>query len=180
MLIMTTNIVITGFGGQGILFAGKILAYAALLKGKELSWLPSYGPEMRGGTANCHVIISDEPVGSPIIQVPDVLVSMNKPSLDKFEQTVRKDGHIIIDSTLIDRKVEREDVKSVCIEATQIATDAGKRTLANMVMLGALVKATGIFTLDEIRAGVEKTTPPSKQHLVEQNMQMIEKGYNWA
>jgi len=175
---MTTNIVITGFGGQGILFAGKILAYAALLKEKQLSWLPSYGPEMRGGTANCHVIISDEPVGSPIIQTPDVLISMNKPSLDKFEDKVAKDGYIIIDSTLIDRKVERDDVTAAYVEATKLASDAGKRNLANMVMLGALIKATGVFTLDEIRAAVEKTTPPAKQHLVELNMQMIEMGYN--
>jgi len=163
---MTTNIVITGFGGQGILFAGKILAYAALLKEKQLSWLPSYGPEMRGGTANCHVIISDEPVGSPIIQTPDVLISMNKPSLDKFEDKVAKDGYIIIDSTLIDRKVERDDVTAAYVEATKLASDAGKRNLANMVMLGALIKATGVCTLDEIGAAVEKTTPPAKQHLV--------------
>lgn len=177
---MTTNIVIAGFGGQGILFAGKILAYTALLNNKHLSWLPSYGPEMRGGTANCHVIISDEPVASPIIQVPDVLIGMNKPSLDKFENKVRENGNIIIDSTLIDRDVLRDDVKTVSVEATKIATDAGKHGLANMVMLGALLKATGIFTLDQIRAGVEKTTPPTKQHLVEQNMEMIEKGYNLA
>ena len=177
---MTTNIVITGFGGQGILFAGKILAYAALLKEKQLSWLPSYGPEMRGGTANCHVIISDEPVGSPIIQTPDVLISMNKPSLDKFEDKVAKDGYIIIDSTLIDRKVERDDVTAAYVEATKLASDAGKRNLANMVMLGALIKATGIFTLEEIRKGVEKTTPASKQHLVEVNMEMIQKGYDLA
>lgn len=175
---MTKNIVITGFGGQGILFVGKILAYAALLKGKELSWLPSYGPEMRGGTANCHVIISDEPVASPIIQKPDVLISMNKPSLDKFENKVADDGYIIVDSTLIDRKVTRNDVNAVYVEATKIASDEGKHALANMVMLGALLKATGIFTIDEIRAGVEKTTPPKKQHLIEQNMAMIQKGYD--
>lgn len=175
---MTKNIVITGFGGQGILFAGKILAYAALMKGKELSWLPSYGPEMRGGTANCHVIISDEPVGSPIIQNPDVLISMNKPSLDKFENRVVKDGYIIIDSTLIDRKAARDDVTAVYVEATKLASEAGRNSLANMVMIGALLKATGIFTLEEIKAGVEKTTPASKQHLIASNMEMIEKGYN--
>ena len=175
---MTTNIVITGFGGQGILFIGKILAYAALLKGKELSWLPSYGPEMRGGTANCHVIISDEPVASPIIQTPDILISMNKPSLDKFENKVAENGYIIVDSTLVDRKVTRDDVNAVYVEATKIATDEGKHALANMVMLGALLKATNLFTIDEIKAGVEKTTPPKKQHLVVQNMEMIQKGYN--
>lgn len=175
---MTTNIIITGFGGQGILFAGKILAYTALITGKQLSWLPSYGPEMRGGTANCHVIVSDEPVGSPIITVPDVLISMNKPSLDKFENAVVEDGTILFDKSLIDRDVKRNDVKVSAVEATGIATAEGKPGMANMIMLGALLKATGIFTLDEIRAGVEKTVPPSKQHLVDVNMGMIEKGYN--
>ena len=102
---MTDNLIITGFGGQGILFAGKILAYAALMKGKQLSWLPSYGPEMRGGTANCHVIISDEPVGSPIIIHPNILISMNKPSLEKFENEVLPGGTIIYDKSLIDREV---------------------------------------------------------------------------
>lgn len=175
---MTTNIIITGFGGQGILFAGKILAYTALITGKQLSWLPSYGPEMRGGTANCHVIVSDEPVGSPIIITPDVLISMNKPSLEKFEDAVAQGGTIIYDKSLIDREVKRTDVKTVAVEATGIATAEGKAGMANMIMLGALLKATGIFTIDEIRMGVEKTVPPSKQHLVEVNMEMIEKGYN--
>ena len=175
---MTTNIIITGFGGQGVLFAGKILAYTALMTGKQLSWLPSYGPEMRGGAANCHVIVSDEPVGSPIITTPDVLISMNRPSLDKFEDTVKAGGTILYDKSLIDRDVKRDDVKIAGVDATAIATADGKASMANMIMLGALVKATGIFTLEEIRAGVEKTVPPSKQHLVDVNMAMIEKGYN--
>lgn len=175
---MTTNIIITGFGGQGILFAGKILAYTALVKGKQLSWLPSYGPEMRGGTANCHVIVSDEPVGSPIITVPDVLISMNKPSLDKFENAVKEGGTILYDKSLIDRDVTRNGVKSVAVEATGIAMAEEKPGMANMVMLGALLKATGIFSLDDIRMGVEKTVPASKKHLIDVNMQMIEKGYN--
>ena len=175
---MTTNIIITGFGGQGVLFAGKILAYTALMTGKQLSWLPSYGPEMRGGAANCHVIVSDEPVGSPIITTPDVLISMNRPSLDKFEDTVKAGGTILYDKSLIDRDVKRDDVKIAGVDATAIATADGKASMANMIMLGALIKATGIFTLEEIRAGVEKTVPPSKQHLVDVNMAMIEKGYN--
>ncbi len=174
---MTNNIIITGFGGQGILFAGKILAYAALMKGKQLSWLPSYGPEMRGGTANCHVIISDEPVGSPIIIHPDILVSMNKPSLDKFEDEVTAGGTVIVDSSLIDRQVKRQDVKAVYVDATNLANENGKGSLANMVMLGALIKETGIFTLEEIKKGAEKTIPPAKQNLLELNMEMIEIGY---
>ena len=175
---MTDNIIITGFGGQGILFAGKILAYAALIKGKQLSWLPSYGPEMRGGTANCHVIISDEPVGSPIIITPNILISMNKPSLEKFENDVVPGGTIIYDSTLIDRNVSRDDVTVVAVEATGIATKEAKANMANMIMLGALLKATNIFTLDEIRAGVEKAVPPTKKDLIDYNMKLIERGYN--
>lgn len=176
--IMTTNIIITGFGGQGILFAGKILAYTALVTGKKLSWLPSYGPEMRGGTANCHVIVSDEAVGSPIIITPDVLISMNKPSLDKFEDAVREGGTILYDKTLIDRDVRRKDVKVSAVEATGKATAEGKPGMANMIMLGALLKATGIFTLDEIKMGVEKTVPATKKNLIDVNMAMIEEGYN--
>ena len=175
---MTDNIIITGFGGQGILFAGKILAYTALIKGKHLSWLPSYGPEMRGGTANCHVIVSDEPVGSPIIITPNVLISMNKPSLEKFENDVVAGGTIIYDSSLIDRKVERDDVKVCAVDATAIATKEAKPNMANMIMLGALLKATNIFTLDDVRAGVEKAVPPTKKDLVDYNMKLIERGYN--
>ncbi len=175
---MTDNIIITGFGGQGILFAGKILAYAALLKGKQLSWLPSYGPEMRGGTANCHVIISDEPVGSPIITAPNILISMNKPSLEKFENDVIPGGTVIYDKTLIDREVQRDDIKVVAVEATGIATEEAKASMANMIMLGAVLKATDIFTLEEIRAGVEKAVPPTKKDLIDYNMKLIERGYN--
>lgn len=175
---MTDNIVIAGFGGQGILFAGKILAYAALLKGKYLSWLPSYGPEMRGGTANCHVIISDEPVGSPIITEPNVLISMNKPSLEKFVNDVVPGGTIIYDKTLIDNDVKRTDVKVSAVEATGIATKEAKANMANMIMLGALLKATNIFTIEEIRAGVAKAVPPTKQEMADYNMKLIERGYN--
>ena len=175
---MTNNIIIAGFGGQGVLFAGKILAYAALVKGKQLSWLPSYGPEMRGGTANCHVIISDEPVGSPIITTPDILLCMNKPSLDKFENDVLSGGTIICDKSLIDQDVKRDDVKAVGVEATKIATEEAKANMANMIMLGATLKATGIFTLDEIRKGVEKAVPPTKKDMVDYNMKLIERGYN--
>ena len=175
---MTDNIIITGFGGQGILFAGKILAYAALMKGKQLSWLPSYGPEMRGGTANCHVIISDEPVGSPIIIHPNILISMNKPSLEKFEKDVVPCGTIIYDKTLIDRDIQRDDVKVVAVEATKISEKEAKANMANMIMLGALIKATGIFTLEEIEEGVKKAVPPTKKEMVEFNINLIKTGYN--
>lgn len=175
---MTNNIIITGFGGQGILFAGKVLAYAAMLAGKYLSWLPSYGPEMRGGTANCHVIISDEPIGSPIVTEPDILITMNKPSLDKFEDSVRTGGAIVIDSSLIDRKVKRNDTSVKYIEATKMAMELGNSALANMVMLGAVIRQTGIFVIDEIKTGMQKAVPKSKADLFEMNMKAVMTGYN--
>ena len=117
------EIIIAGFGGQGLLFAGKVLAYGGLIENREVSWLPSYGPEMRGGTANCNVILSDSPVGSPIVQHPDILIVMNTPSLDKYESTVAPGGKIFVDSALITRKVSREDVEVFYIPATQMASD---------------------------------------------------------
>ncbi len=171
------EIILAGFGGQGILFMGKLLAFAAMLKGKKLSWLPSYGPEMRGGTANCHVIIDDEPIGSPIVTKPDVLVVMNKPSLDKFESSVVDGGYVFVDRTLVEGEVTRKDVKPVYIKATEIADSIGNRGLANMVMLGAILKITGVFSLEEIEETMKKSLPAKKQALVEVNMEAVKKGY---
>lgn len=172
------EIVLAGFGGQGILFTGKLLAFAAMLRGKQLSWLPSYGPEMRGGTANCHVIIDDVPIGSPIVTEPDILVAMNKPSLDKFEDIVKAGGYVFVDKSLIDRDVIRSDVKPVYINATEHADSIGNKGLANMVMLGAVLKATGVFSLDEIEDTMKQSLPKSKQALVEANMKAIKEGYS--
>lgn len=173
---MEYQIVIAGFGGQGLLFAGKVLAYAALTEQRELSWLPSYGPEMRGGTANCNVIISDSPVGSPIVQNPNVLMVMNTPSLDKYEKSVAPGGRIFVDSTLISRKVEREDVEVFYIPATKMASDMGMPTLANMILLGAIVKATGCITDAGMLAGLNKIIPAKKANLLDANLKCIQAG----
>ena len=173
---MEYQIVIAGFGGQGLLFAGKVLAYAALTEQRELSWLPSYGPEMRGGTANCNVIISDNPVGSPIVQNPNVLMVMNTPSLDKYEKSVAPGGKIFVDSTLISRKVEREDVEVFYIPATKMASDMGMPTLANMILLGAIVKATGCITDEGMLAGLNKIIPAKKANLLDANLKCIQAG----
>lgn len=170
------EIILAGFGGQGILFTGKMLAYAAMLKNKHLSWLPSYGPEMRGGTANCHVIIDDEPVGSPIILKPNILLAMNQPSLDKFENEVVTGGTVFVDNSLISRKVKRNDIKAVYVNATEIADSQGNRSLANMVMLGAIIKETALFTIEEIKTTIEKSIPASKQALVAPNMAAVMAG----
>ncbi len=175
---MTTQILIAGFGGQGVLFAGKFLAYKGLMENKQLSWLPSYGPEMRGGTANCSVIISDEPVGSPIVSKPDVLIVMNLPSLDKYEKDVVPGGKIFVDSTLIERKVERTDVDVYYIPATQLAIDIGAPTLANMIMTGKVIKETGVVSYDEIEKTLEKIISARKANLKDINFKALETGYN--
>lgn len=176
---MTNEILFAGFGGQGILFSGKVAAYSGLVCGKQVSWLPSYGPEMRGGTANCHVIISDEPVGSPIIVKPTDLVVMNKPSFDKFENDVVPGGNIIIDSALIDRDAVRTDVNVYKIPATQMANDMGMPKLANMIVFGKLLKVTGFVDLEGVKKGLAKSIPPTKQALYDTNLKAIEAGYNY-
>ena len=176
---MTTQTLISGFGGQGVLFAGKFLAFKGLVEDKEVSWLPSYGPEMRGGTASCGVILSDEPVGSPIVSNPDVLIAMNLPSLDRYEKDTVKGGFIFVDSTLVSRKVNRDDVKAFYIPATQMAIDAGVPTLANMILIGKMIKETGVFSFDDMIDTVKKLVPAKKQELVEKNMLALEAGYNY-
>ena len=175
----TTQILIAGFGGQGVLFAGKFLAYKGLVQDKQVSWLPSYGPEMRGGTANCSVIISDMPVGSPIITDPDILVAMNLPSLQKFVDTVVPGGKIFVDSTLIDAKVERTDVEVFYIPATQMAKDAGFSTLANMILAGKVLKETDLVTYDGNKETLESFIPAKKAGLIDINCKALQMGYDY-
>ena len=175
----TTQILIAGFGGQGVLFAGKFLAYKGLVQDKQVSWLPSYGPEMRGGTANCSVIISDTPVGSPIITTPDILVAMNLPSLQKFVDAVVPGGKIIIDSTLIEAKVERSDVEVFYVPATQMAKDAGFSTLANMILTGKVLKETDAVTYEGNKETLESFIPAKKANLIDVNCQALQAGYDF-
>jgi 2-oxoglutarate ferredoxin oxidoreductase subunit gamma len=175
---MTHEIIFAGFGGQGILFAGKVIAYAGMIEEKNVSHLPSYGPEMRGGTANCSVIVSDELVASPVIIDPTSLVVMNGPSLDKFEDNVVPGGKIFIDSRLVTRDVKRNDVEVYKIDATHIAQEMGLPKLANIIMVGKLVKETGIFTYDEIKKAITKMVPGTKPELLENNMKAFDTGYN--
>ena len=175
----TTQILIAGFGGQGILFAGKFLAYKGMVEDKNISWLPSYGPEMRGGTANCSVVLSDMPVGSPIITTPDVLVAMNLPSLQKYVDTVVPGGQIYLDSSLIDAKVERTDVEVFYIPATQMAKDAGFATLANMILMGKVIKETNAVRFDNNRETLESFIPAKKAKLIDINCQALQAGYDF-
>ena len=172
----TTQILFAGFGGQGGLFAGKFLAYKGLMEDLQVSWLPSYGPEMRGGTANCSVVLSDTPVGSPIITTPDVLVAMNLPSLMKFVDTVVPGGQIYVDSSLIDVKVERTDVEVFYIPATQLAKENGIATLANMIIMGHLLENNPELNFTGTEAVVNKLVPPKKAALIELNMKALNLG----
>lgn len=173
---MTTQILIAGFGGQGILFTGKFLAYKGLIENRQVSWLPSYGPEMRGGTASCGVILSDEPVGSPIVSKPDVLIAMNIPSLDRYEDSVAPGGVIIADSTLIGRKVRRTDVTAYYVPATQMASDAGIPTLANMIIAGKLLKILNADAPDSVAAALEKVISAKHRDMLNVNRKALEMG----
>lgn len=175
----TTSILIAGFGGQGILFTGKLLAYQGLIEDKYVSWLPSYGPEVRGGTCNCSVVISDSPVGSPIVDSPDVLIAMNLPSLDKYEKTVAKGGKIFVESSLIERKVERDDVDVYYVPATQLAAEAGANNLANMLMLGKVMRETQCVDYNDIEDAIRKVVSARHQGLMDLNLRVLEIGYNF-
>ena len=175
----TTELLIAGFGGQGVLFVGKVLAYKGLLEERQISWLPSYGPEMRGGTANCSVILSDTPVGSPIVSAPDILIAMNLPSFEKYENDVKSGGMIFADSSLIEKKCEREDVKTFYIPATKMAKDAGIPTLANMIILGKLIRESGLVEYESIGDALKKVISAKRMDLLDVNLRAIELGYQY-
>jgi len=170
------NILLAGFGGQGLLFAGKLIAEAGLIEGREISWLPSYGPEMRGGTANCSVCLSDEPIGSPLVLEPDVLIAMNQPSLEKFIDDVVPGGTVIIDSTMVPIVPERQDIKFFAVPATKLAEEAGLKGLANVVLVGKLLKEMGFCGIEALDKAIVKSVPAKRQHLLEPNRRALEIG----
>ena len=176
----TTQILIAGFGGQGILFAGKFLAYKGLMEEKQVSWLPSYGPEMRGGTANCNVILSETPVGSPIVTEPDVLIAMNLPSLEKYIDTVVPGGQIYLDSSLITYQIKRTDVQVFPIPSTQLAKENGIQSLANMVILGHLLENHPELSFEGTQTVVTSLVPPTKTAMIELNMKALNIGRTYS
>ena len=173
------NLLLAGFGGQGLLFGGKVVAYAGLMEGREISWLPSYGPEMRGGTANCSVCVSDEPIGSPLVINPNVLVAMNLPSLKKFENDVVPGGIILVDSAMIDAKVERTDVNVYYVPATKMADENGLRGLANIILIGKLFKELAFCSAEALDAGLKKSVPAAKTALLESNRKALKLGMDF-
>lgn len=173
----TTQYLFAGFGGQGILFAGKFAAYKGLIEEKQVSWLPSYGPEMRGGTASCSVIIGDEPVGSPIVSNPDVLIAMNLPSLDRYEDSVVPGGIIFADSSLIERKVKRDDVKVFYIPATKLADESGVGKLANMIIVGKVLKETNDYNEESVVAALKKVVSAKHADMLDINLKAIKIGF---
>ena len=170
------NMVFAGFGGQGVLFAGKVVAYAGLIEGRELSWLPSYCPEMRGGTANCSVCLSDEAIGSPLVTNPNVLVAMNRPSLEKFVNEVEPGGVILLDSSLIDVQVERDDVTTYYVPASTLAEENGLKGLANIILVGKLFKEVGFCSEETLDKALQKCIPARKASMLDFNRKAIEIG----
>ena len=173
---MMKQFIFAGFGGQGMLLIGKFLAMACMLDGKHVSWLPSYGPEMRGGTANCSVTVSDEPVGSPLVDMADCIVAMNRPSLDKFESKVKPGGILVINSSIIDRKAERDDIKVIYCDAQRIAEEIKNPKGANVAILGSLMAAEPIVSDELMAEAIRIELGERKAKFLPGNMKALEAG----
>jgi len=173
---MEINMIVSGFGGQGTLFAGQVMAYAALDAGKQVTWIPSYGPEMRGGTARCTVTISDEEIGSPMTSNPAIVLAMNLPSLDMYEPLIASGGLMIVNSSLIPRKLERDDVRDFYIPAAEMAEEIGSVRLANMLMIGALLEAEEILPLDIVKKSLEEHIPERHKNTLPNNFKAMDQG----
>jgi 2-oxoglutarate ferredoxin oxidoreductase subunit gamma len=174
-----TNVIMAGFGGQGLMFIGKLLAYCAMKRGLNVTWIPSYGPEMRGGTANCTVVISDEPIGSPLINSPEALIIMNNPSLESFEPKLKAGGLLFVNSNFVTRQVKRKDINIVPVPANEAAEEAGERRAANMVIFGAYVAKTGIISEEDVAEGFKELFS-AKADTLKANLHAFEKGTKYA
>jgi 2-oxoglutarate ferredoxin oxidoreductase subunit gamma len=173
---MQSEIIIAGFGGQGVLFAGQLLAYAALAEGKETTWIPSYGPEMRGGTANCTVVIADDEIGSPMVRNPQAVIALNLPSLDKYEKLVAPGGVLVVNTSMVDRKATRKDIKVVEIPGNEIAEKLGEKRMTNMVLLGGLLANLPVLPIAAIEKALKEHLPERHQKLLPLNSQALQEG----
>ena len=177
---MLEEIIIAGFGGQGIMVMGRLLAHAGMVEGRNVSWIPSYGPEMRGGTANCCVVISSDPIGSPVVAEPDTVIAMNRPSLEKFAPSIRPSGLLIYNSSLIDIVPERQDITAIAVRASGIASELGDVRAANMVALGAYLRARGVVSREAVVDSIRAVMPKLSQSLIDLNVKALDKGMDIA
>ena len=173
---MDRNMIIAGFGGQGVLFTGKVIAYCGMIDDLQLSWLPSYGPEMRGGTANCSVCLSDRPIGSPLVTSPDLLIAMNTPSYEKFINTVAPGGIVVYDSSLVEPVTKRDDVKAFGVPATELTNTEDLQGIANIILLGKALKEAGFASLETMEKAIGKCVPAKKAHLLVHNVRAVKLG----
>ena len=173
---MHEEVIISGFGGQGALFAGQLLTYAGMDEGRSVTWIPSYGPEMRGGTAHCTIIISDEPIGSPIIYHPTSCIVLNPESMDKYEPLVKPGGILVVNTSLVRRKARRDDITVIEVPANDLANDLGSTKIANLVLLGALLAANPIVRIDSIKKALDEHVPENRRHIIEPNKRALDRG----
>ena len=177
---MQKEIIVAGFGGQGVLFGGQVLAYAAMDLGKEVTWIPSYGPEMRGGTANCTVVIADEEIGSPLVEHPSLGIALNLPSFDKYEELLAEGGTLVVNKSMVDRGAQRSDIRVLLVPCNQIAEELGDRKLLNMVAVGALLSALPEIGLKDVEKALEKHLPVRHRDLLPKNYEALKRGQQVA
>ena len=177
---MTYNVIMSGFGGQGVMLIGQLLAYAGMVEDKYVTWMPSYGPEMRGGTANCSVVVSDEPVASPIFDSPNVVVAMNIPSLTRFENNITRDGILLVNTSVIDRKPTRKDIKIINVPCNEVADKIGNQKVSNMVMLGALMGCTKMISIQSVEEALKHKLTGKKVSFIEVDKKAINEGISIA
>jgi 2-oxoglutarate ferredoxin oxidoreductase subunit gamma len=177
---MHEEIIVSGFGGQGALFAGQLLTYTGMDEGFHVTWIPSYGPEMRGGTAHCIVILSDDDIGSPIIREPSICIVMNPPSMDKYEPLVKAGGLLVVNSTLIRRTSDREDITAVYVPANDLAAELGNVKMANVVLLGAMLGTREILPIESIKLTLDRHIPERRKQIIEPNKRALDRGVQYA
>lgn len=177
---MHEEVIVSGFGGQGTLFAGQLLTYTGMDEGWHVTWIPSYGPEMRGGTAHCTVILSDDDIGSPIIRQPTICIVMNPPSMDKYEPLIKPGGLLVVNSTLIRSRSERDDIQAVYVPANELAIEVGNVKMANVVLLGALLAMREILPIDALKRTLDEHIPQRRKHIIEPNKKALDRGIEYA
>jgi 2-oxoglutarate ferredoxin oxidoreductase subunit gamma len=177
---MQKEIIIAGFGGQGVLFGGQVLAYAAMDNGLDVTWIPSYGPEMRGGTANCTVVIADHEIGSPLVKNPPLAIALNLPSFDKYEAALAKGGTLVVNKSMVDHNQRREDIHVLFVPCNEIAEEIGDRKLVNMVAIGALLTTLPEVKLEDMEKALEGHLPARHKHLLPKNFEALKQGFEYA